>query len=327
MLDKFEVGRNKLKKGKVVMVLLIAVLVFSILTVAAPALVQCPRCPGAGKITSQSYLVYGSYVQPDVTRIGIQAGGNNYETNVTGIFRNNENVEVYGVATAVVVTGPGASPQTQSSNRTLLPAKGTVYITITFNGLEFQDYYSCLITFTAEPITGPTGGGSGVGTQTTSPYSGGIGGAGGGFNFASIGVPLIAVAAVVVCSMGGIVMFRKTRLSEEKVRRFTSYDYQDWVMQRLGGHAGSVFDSRKGIDGFAGDNVPVVIKQSDSVGRLQVNSFMNALTQAKVRRGAVVAFGFDSEAYAAVARAKVNRIDITLVTVKELIKHKETVLL
>jgi hypothetical protein len=309
------------------MVLVIVVLVFSILTVAVPALVQCLRCPGAGKMTSQSYIVYGSTVQPDVTRIGIQAGGNDYETNVTGIFRNNENVEVYGVATAVVVTSPSASPQTQSSNRTLLPAKGTVYITITYHGLKYEHYYSCLITFAAEPITGPTGGSSGVGTQTASPYSGGTGGGKGGFNFASIGVPLIAVAAVVVGSMGGILMFRKTRLSEEKVRRFTSYDYQYWVMQRLGGHAGSVLDSRKGIDGFTGDNVPVAIKQSDSVGRLQVDSFMNALTQTKVRRGLVVAFGFDSEAYSAADRAKLNRIDITLVTVKELIEHKGTVLL
>jgi hypothetical protein len=69
-----------------------------------------------------------------------------------------------------------------------------------------------------------------------------------------------------------------------------------------------------------------MIKQSDSVGRLQVDSFMNALTQAKVRNGVMVAFGYDSDAFAAVSRAKMNRIDIRLVTVKELIDHKDTLL-
>jgi hypothetical protein len=40
-----------------------------------------------------------------------------------------------------------------------------------------------------------------------------------------------------------------------------------------------------------------------------------------------VAFGFDTEAQAASSRARMNRIEIKLVTVKELIERKETALL
>ena len=118
-------------------------------------------------------------------------------------------------------------------------------------------------------------------------------------------------------------MLKKRRISEQKIKRFTSYEYQDWVLQRLHGHTGSVLDSRKGIDGFSGDNWPVAIKQSDSVDRLQVDIFMNTLIQSKQRSGIIVAFGFTSEANAAASRARTNRIDIKLVTVKDLIERKE----
>jgi hypothetical protein len=54
---------------------------------------------------------------------------------------------------------------------------------------------------------------------------------------------------------------------------------------------------------------------------------MNAIIQLRARNGIIVAFGFDTEAQAAASRAKMNRIEIKLVTVKELIERKETVLL
>ena len=87
------------------------------------------------------------------------------------------------------------------------------------------------------------------------------------------------------------------------------------------------WDSRKGIDGFTGENLPIAIKQSDSLDRLQVDIFMNTLIQAKLRSGVIAAFGFTTEANAAVGRAKMNPIDIKLVTVKELIERKETALM
>jgi hypothetical protein len=319
-----------LKKSKVVTVLLMAILVFSLLNIAVPALVQCLGDHGTGKITSHSFLVYGYLIQPSVTVEQVSFEGNWQGTTVKGLFVNNENVEVYGVPTATVRI-PNEATQTQSLSTTGLPPEGSVWITITFSDLEYEPDFACSMSFAAQPIQSSTVGGSGTGTQTSSPATGSSGytpvSAGGGFNFASVAVPVVVAVIVVLCSMAGFVMFRKMRLSEEKVKGFTSFDFQNWVMQRLGGHAGSVLDSRKGIDGFTGDNAPLVIKQTDSVGRFQVDSFMNALTQAKARSGVMVAFGFDSEAHAAVARARMNRIDIKLVTVKELIEHKETGLL
>jgi hypothetical protein len=314
-----------MKKTKVAMVLLTAVLVLSILNIAASALVQIPN---TGKKTSQLFLVSGSSVQPSVTKTGMQFGGDRWATNVTGIFLNNEAVDVYGVATATVGISP-TETKTQSSDRTLIHPGETKWIYISFKGLTYQNFYSCMITFKAEPISGSTGGG----TQTARPTGGGAttyrtpSGSGAGFDFASVGIAIAGVAVLAVGSVFGFMMLKKTRFSEQKVRRFTSYEYQDWVMQRLGGRSGSVLDSRKGIDGFTGANVPISIKQSDNVSRLQVDSFMNALTQGRLRNGVMVAYGFDTEAFAAVSRARMNRVDIKLVTVKELIDSKDTVLL
>jgi hypothetical protein len=333
MLDKFERLGKKLKKTKIVMILLMAVLVFSVLNVAASALLQFLGYSGTGKITSQSILASASTVQPNITLIQIQRGGDRWATNVTGIFQNNEKVDVYGVATATVGISTSET-KTQSSNRTLIPAGQNVWILISFQGLPYENFYACSIKFAAEPIQGSTSGGAttGDGTGTTGSGNGGTTKktgttAGGGFNFASVGIPIIGVAVVVVGGVTGFMLLKKMKLSEQKVRRFTSYEYQDWVMQRLGGRAGSVLDSRKGIDGFTGDNTPIAIKQSDSVGRLQVDSFMNAIIQTRARHGVMVAFDFDTEALAAVNRAKMNRIDIKLLTVKELIEHRETAMI
>lgn len=303
------------KKGKIVNSLLIVFLVFSMLSIVA--------------IASQSCFVYAESVQPNVTRVQIHAGGDVRTTNVTGEFKNNEAVDVYGVATAVVtLSAKAGDSQTKSSGRTLISPGQTEWITLSFD-LPFEPYYACMITFAAEPIAGS--GGTGTGNQPTSPSSGGAGhtsgnNAGKGFDYASVAFPVVGIVVVALGSIGGFMMLKKTRISEQKVRLFSSYEYQDWVFQRLRGHAGSVLDSRKGIDGFTGDNVPVAIKQSDSVDRLQVDGFMNALTQAKTRSGVMVAFGFNSEAYAAVSRARMNRIDIKLITAKELIDHKDTIL-
>jgi hypothetical protein len=325
MLTKFEVGQ-KLKKDKVIEVLLISAIVLLSLNFSS-AMLQSPKSPDSAHLASpfQQVLV-SAQVEPNVTLLGEQTGGTNVTT-ITGTFRNNEDVDVYGVATATVRANQSYTEEL-SSNRTLLPAQGTETITITFDDLPFKAYYSCLISFAAEPIAGPSGEPETTATPSeTATTTGNPSAAGGQANFASVGIAVISIAVVAVVSVTGFMMFRKTRLSEQKVRRFTSLEYQDWIMKRLRGHAGSVLDTRKGIDGFTGDNVPIMLKQSDNVGKLHVQNFMNTLTQARARSGIIVAYGFDNEAQAAATRARMNRIDIKLVTVKELIEHKETALL
>jgi hypothetical protein len=315
-----------MKKSKVFTILLILSVVFLILNVAFGAS-QHSKSSELVQITKPFLQIYASaYIQPNVSLVRITTGGGDNETDVTGTFKNNEDVDVFGVATATVTIQKG-NAQKLFSDRTRLPAQEEVSIKLIFVDLPFERYYSCLMSFAAEPLESSTEGETG--TQTTSPKataSNNAKPAEGALDFGTIGVLVIGFAAIAAASFTGVIMFRKTRLSEQKVRRFTSYEYQDLIMKRLGGHSSSVSDSRKGIDGFTSSNVPVMIKQSDSVGKLQVQNFMNAIIQLKARNGIIIAFGFDGEAQAAASRARMNRIDIKLVTVKELIEHKETVL-
>ena len=313
-----------MKKAKSLIALLVVILVFS----TAFTFMQFLQGNDDNKGSSQMFFVSGASVSPNITQIQFGRDGDRFQTSVRGDFQNNEKVDVYGVATATVKVSNTES-HTQQSNRTLIPAGQSVWIEVLFKGLPYENFYACYIVFKAEPISAPAGGGSstsGGGSHTAGPTHSTGTSSSGGFDFASVGLAVVGVVVIAFCAVAGFMVIKKTRVSEQKVKRFTSYEYQDWVMQRLGARAGSVLDSRKGIDAFTNANVPLMIKQSDNVGRLQVDSFMNALTQAKVRSGVLVAFGYDSDAFAAVSRAKMNRIDIRLVTVKELIDHKDTIL-
>jgi len=314
-----------LKNNKIAKVLLISIIILLTLNFSFATL-QNPKAPSAGYVTfSIQQILVSAQIEPNVTLESEQTGGTN-TTIVTGIFKNNEHMDVYGVATATITANRSFSEKL-SSNRTLLPAQETTGITITFDDLPFQRYFSCIITFAAEPITGQTESGTETANpNTTAPISGG-GGSTGGANYSSVVIAVISIAIAAAVSVTGFMMLKKMRLSEQKVRRFTSSEYQNWVMQRLEGHASSALDSRKGIDGFTGANVPIMIKQSDNIGKLQVQNFMNAIIQTRARNGIIVAFGFDTEAQAAASRARINRIEIKLVTVKELIERGETALI
>ena len=311
------------KKTEVVKLLLISVIVLLTLNCASTAF-QGPKATITGQRTSTFQQVLASaQVEPSVSLLSVQTGGTNV-TIVTGTFRNNQYEDVYGIATATVTVNDTFSEKL-SSSRTLIPAQGTATITITFDDIAFKPYYSCIMSITAEYASSPTE--SGTQTANPNPTAPASAGSKGGANYSSIIIALISVALIAVVSFTGFMMFKKTRFSEQKVRRFTSSEYQNWIMKRLGGHASSALDYRKGIDGFTGDNVPMMIKQSDNIGKLQVQNFMNAIIQSRARNGIIVAFGFDAEAQVAASRARMNRIEIKLVTVKELIERKETILL
>lgn len=323
-----------MKSVKLLILGLIFVFVLSMFVLAAQALVQCPRCHGTGKISSQicQSCLGSGVIKPSVTRSRLLAGGSNTQTNVSGVFHNNENVEVYGVATATL------NIQTQTltgdSGRIRLAPNSDTMITISFDNVKFQNYYASMISMSnLEDITCPVCNGTGAaGGLATCPDCSGTGyiteSAIAGINFSSLGVPIVGVAAVAFGTAAAVVVVKKKKLTESKIRGLTSFDYNNWVLERLSGHGASILDARKGIDGLTSDGIPIVIKQSDNVGKMHIDNFLNAIMQIKAKRGIIVAFGFDKEAYAAVSRAKVNyRIEIKALTVKELIEHKETVLL
>ena len=311
-----------MRKSKIAIFLLISALMLSIINISAPAIQQSL---GEQKNVGLSFLV-AAQSQPNVVIVNRYPTGNYGYTNVTVVLQNNEDFDVHGTATVTLKTAQNPTGTVATSDVITLPAHQTVTTIVPFSRLPFDPAFATFVTFTAQetvPSTPTTSSGSGSNGYTHTYSSSG----GTGFDYGAFALPISAVAIVVLCAVGGVVVLKKRGVSEQKVKRFTSYEFQDWVLQRLQAHTGSVLDSRKGIDGFTGENVPVSIKQSDSVERLQVDIFMNTLMQAKVRSGIMVAFGFSSEANAAVSRARMNRIDIKLVTVKELIERKETALI
>ena len=308
-----------MRKSKIANVLLIAALMLSIINISVPVI----QSLGGQKNVALSFFVTAQS-KPNVVLLNHAYGGNQVGTTVTAVYQNLENFDVHGTVTATLKTSQAAEPLVKTSDRITIAANQYATVTITFNGVPNQAGYASFVTFTAEETVSasPTYTGSTT-TGTTNNFGTTRNSTTGGFDYASLTLPISAVMIVVLCAVGGVVVLKKRGISEQKVKRFTSYEFQDWVLKRLQAHAGSVLDSRKGIDGFTGENVPVSIKQSDSVERFQVDIFMNTLMQAKVRSGIMVAFGFSSEANAAVSRARMNRIDIKLVTVKELIERKE----
>jgi hypothetical protein len=310
-----------MRKSKIAYVLLIAALMFSIINISVPI----QQCLGGQKNVGLPFLV-AAQSQPNVIIVNRYPTGNYGYTNVTVVLQNNEDFDVHGTATVTLKTYQNPTGTTKTSDEITIPAHQTITTIVPFSRLPYDPAFATFVTFAAQetvPSTPSTSSGTSGSNGFTHTSSTG----GADFDYGVLTLPISAVAIVVLCVVGGVVVLKKRGVSEQKVKRFTSYEFQDWVLQRLQAHAGSVLDSRKGIDGFTGENVPVSIKQSDSVERLQVDIFMNTLMQAKVRSGVMVAFGFSSEANAAVSRARMNRIDIKLVTVKELIERKETALI
>jgi hypothetical protein len=312
-----------MRKSNIVNVLLISVLMLLIVCISVPTLQQNL---GGQKNVGLSFLV-AAQSQPNVIVVNRYPTGNYGYTNVTVVLQNKENFDVHGTATVTLKTYQNPTGTTKTSDEITIPALQTITTIVPFSRLPFDPAFATFVTFTAQetvpstPLTSSGTSGSNGFTHTSST-SGRA-----GFDYGALTLPISAVAVVVLCAIGSVVVLKKRGVSEQKVKRFTSNEFQYWVLQRLQAHEGSVLDSRKGIDGFTGENVPVSIEQSDSVERLQVDIFMNTLMQAKVRSGVMVAFGFSSEANAAVSRARMNRIDIKLVTVKDLIERKETALI
>ena len=300
------------RKGTVLAVTII--LVFSMFSCLVLASVQCPRCHGTGQINSGSCSVCGGsgQLQPNVTKGGLQLGTSLTQTNLTRVYHNNEAVDVYGVATATINTQK--TVLTETSNRTLLKANSDTMILLTFEDLKDENYFTHQMDITLEPITCPNCNGSGGGGQlVTCPNCGGTGyiseaAAAGVFDYSVIALPAVGIALVAAVSAAGVFVIRKRRLTEEKIRMFTSSEFNRWVLGRLRGAEASVLDSRKGIDGFTGDGAAVIAKQTENVGKAQIDVTLNSLMQAKVKRGVFVAFSFASDASAAVTRAELTII-------------------
>jgi hypothetical protein len=316
-------------KSKLLIVSLILVLLFSALNVA-PALVQCPRCHGSGKITtSQTCPTCGGsgVSKPTITLKRTLAGGSEPRgaTAVAGVFQNEENVGAYGIATAQVRT-PTAT-YTNTSSRTYFPPHEEVTVTIIVEEIEYEPYWSCLIHLSeVDNIACPDCGGTGVVSLTSDcPDCGGT-----GFVTAPaedvtmvIGGVIVGVAVVAAVAIAAVVVVRRKKVTEEGLRKLPPSEFQNRVVERLFGRVSSQKDSYMGIDGYTVEGYPIQVKQSDDIGRNVIDSFATAMGRSRAKNGIIVAFSFGRGAYEGIVRAKLHYgLEIKTVTVKELIESR-----
>jgi SAM-dependent methyltransferase len=108
--------------------------------------------------------------------------------------------------------------------------------------------------------------------------------------------------------------------SIEELRQLQPFEFQNWVIQKLGARVSERKIGDMGIDGFTFDLKPIQVKQSDNIGRNVIDNFETAIRRVKAKRGIIVAFSFGKGAYEEVARAKLqDGLEIELMMVSDLI--------
>lgn len=110
----------------------------------------------------------------------------------------------------------------------------------------------------------------------------------------------------------------------EELKILEPFQFQNWVIDRIGGHSSTKKSSDMGIDGYTFmAREPIQIKQSEGVGRNIVDNFETAIRRQHKKIGYIIAFSFARGAYEEAARAKLEKdsIDIKLVRVDEIDKY------
>ena len=109
----------------------------------------------------------------------------------------------------------------------------------------------------------------------------------------------------------------------DELKALEPFQFQNWVIDRIGGVPSPRKSSDMGIDGYtfmARD--PVQVKQSEGIGRNVVDNFETAIRREHKTTGYIVAFSFTKSAYEEAARTKLeNDLDVKLVRVDEMDKH------
>lgn len=124
----------------------------------------------------------------------------------------------------------------------------------------------------------------------------------------------------------------------DKLRAIPPFEFENWAVIALGGIPNKVQVGDMGIDGrifpvgtkpsdqnsmFAGDWFPVQVKQSDRVGRPDVDQFEAVMHREDRAKGFMVAFSYsaDAESEAAAFYKKTKRL-IKLLTVQEILEEQ-----
>jgi hypothetical protein len=325
------VGENV--RCKLLVAVLTGVFLVSVFTVAVWA-DECSRCHGTGEITERTPcpICNGAGVSaPDIVRKGIRPGdastGGRRAVNIQGDFHNNGNE---GVTATVVGTVKTQTETYTNTTTAVFPPNSDTTVTVLVEGVDKQPYYAFFIEISGYGTNPncPTCGGTGyVNAVITCPNCGGTGlvsGVGGSLSFEGAGGAIIGVVAVGAVVATGVFVVKKRRVTEQSLRRLTSFEFQAWVVKRLQANPASQKDVYLGIDGYTMDGYPMQIRQEDDVGKRAIDSFAAAMARNKARSGTIVAFGFGKDSLEGVMKARLNyRLEIKTVTVKELLGSRD----
>ncbi len=117
-----------------------------------------------------------------------------------------------------------------------------------------------------------------------------------------------------------------TQKTIDELKKLSDWEFQNWVIDHIGGHPSTKKSADMGIDGFTFmAREPVQVKQSEGIGRNVVDNFETAIRRDHKASGYIVAFSFAKSSYEEAARAKAeDKIDIKLVRVDEMDKYFTT---
>jgi hypothetical protein len=315
--------------------------------------IECPHCDGTGEITVEEGApcerCSGSgTLAPTLIIRSSSHGLSDGKIAVRANYENTEDAEVHGKVTGKVEV-QGHTYTGASATMTFPPNEET-QVDFTIGGVSSADYaylqdlmqnkagFSVDKTLEVRDITCPYCDGTGLSPTTVEcPYCGGTGAidcptCGGTGTTASenqdgaldIGGAIYGVAAVAVVAgvaIGAFVVVKKRGVKEENLKKLPPNEFQDWVLNRIGGKSSSQSDARMGIDGYTIEGQPLSIKQANDVGRDVIENFAAAMGRRNAKNGSIIAFSFGTDAIRGRVRAKLSYgREIQMVTVKELIE-------
>jgi len=106
-----------------------------------------------------------------------------------------------------------------------------------------------------------------------------------------------------------------------ELKDMEAFEFQNWVVQHLGGRQVQRRSGDRGIDGRTFEGNPIQVKQSEKVGTPVVRLFAQDIRDVDKTRGIIVALSFGKGAHREVEHVKAKHgIDIELKTVAEMIE-------
>jgi DNA modification methylase len=106
----------------------------------------------------------------------------------------------------------------------------------------------------------------------------------------------------------------------EDAKKLETFDFQNWIMRKIHGYPSAKKTGDWGIDG---NQYPIQVKQSEKVGRPELDKFYSAIIRSKKNKGYFIAFSFSTGAITEAQRLiREENIVLNLVTVQDILEGK-----